>query len=293
MPTRILRDGILTSERVACLGWAEECFYRRLMSVADDHGRFYALPALILAACYPLHLKKVSDSDIEKWLHACVGAALVRVYPAKDGKRYLQILDFGQRIQSKSKFPEPVEESPLPAVGHHAMQESTVDHGGSPEVTVNNGLVVVEVVVEKNSLGRQADRFDEFYAVYPKHVKGKPAREKWKAKRLDAKADLIIADVKKRLASDKRWAEGFIPDPTTYLSQERWDDAIETVASTAPNPKSFGPKAAMRESETPLERALGYAKQRYERGEFGTGTEAMNAYKAECQAQTHKHRSMQ
>lgn len=149
MPTRILRDGILTSERVAKLGWGEEVFYRRLMSVADDYGRYYALPALLRAACYPLHLDKVSDADIGKWLTACVNAALVSVYPASDGKRYLQILDFGQRIQSKSKFPEPTEsrsEVPLRLVANGNAQQSTVVHGELPLVTAP---VVVEVVVGK------------------------------------------------------------------------------------------------------------------------------------------------
>lgn len=106
MPNRILREGILTSERVERLNWAEEVFYRRLMSVVDDFGRYYARPALLLAACYPLLLKKVSDSDIEKWLSACENAALVRVYPAPDGKRYLQLLDFKQQVRAAaSKFP--------------------------------------------------------------------------------------------------------------------------------------------------------------------------------------------
>ncbi len=108
MPNRILREGILTSERVEKLNWAEEVFYRRLMSVVDDFGRYYARPALLLAACYPLLLKKVSDSDIEKWLSACENAALVRVYPAPDGKRYLQLLDFKQQVRATtSKFPQP------------------------------------------------------------------------------------------------------------------------------------------------------------------------------------------
>ena len=107
MPNRILREGILTSERVEMLNWAEEVFYRRLMSVVDDYGRYYARPSLILAACYPLLLKKVSDSDIEKWLSACENAALVRVYPASDGKRYLQLLDFKQQVRATvSKFPQ-------------------------------------------------------------------------------------------------------------------------------------------------------------------------------------------
>lgn len=108
MPNRILREGILTSERIEQLGWAEEVFYRRLMSVVDDFGRYYARPSLLLAACYPLLLQKVSDSDIEKWLTACVNAALVRVYSAQDGKRYLMLLDFNQQVRAtKSKYPPP------------------------------------------------------------------------------------------------------------------------------------------------------------------------------------------
>ena len=108
MPNRILREGILTSERMARLTWAEECFYRRLMSVVDDYGRYHAHPTLLRAACYPLQLEKVSDSDIGKWLLATEKAALVRVYPAQDGKRYLELLDFKQQVRAKtSKFPQP------------------------------------------------------------------------------------------------------------------------------------------------------------------------------------------
>jgi hypothetical protein len=96
----------LTSERVAKLGWAEEVFYRRLMSVVDDFGRYYATPMLIRAACYPLLIDKVSDADVGKWLAKCAEAALVSVYPAPDGKRYLQMLDFRQQVRaSASKFP--------------------------------------------------------------------------------------------------------------------------------------------------------------------------------------------
>ncbi len=108
MPNRILREGILTSPRMARLGWAEEVFYRRLMSVVDDFGRYWADTGLLRAACYPRQLNKVSDSDVGKWLTALVEAALVRVYPAQDGERYLELLDFRQQVRAKeSKFPGP------------------------------------------------------------------------------------------------------------------------------------------------------------------------------------------
>lgn len=101
-----MREGILTSEPVNSLTWPAEVFYRRLLSVVDDFGRYYAKAALIRAHCYPLKLEVVSDSDIGKWLTECVNAALVRVYPASDGKRYLEVLKFDQRARAKdSKFP--------------------------------------------------------------------------------------------------------------------------------------------------------------------------------------------
>lgn len=146
MPTRIVRDGILTSERIAKLDWAQEVFYRRLMSVADDYGRFYALPALIRAACYPLLVDKVKDANISAWLTACVDAGLLHVYVAADAKRYLEIIGFGQRIQSKSKFPEPSAES-------SEAQPSTVAHG---EVPGKTAVVVVGDGVEGGVEGEPA-----------------------------------------------------------------------------------------------------------------------------------------
>lgn len=108
MPNRILREGILTSERIAKLSWPAEVFYRRLMSVVDDFGRYYANATLLRAACFPLQLEKVSDADIAKWTRETEEAALVSVYPAEDGKRYLQLRDFRQQVRAKaSKFPQP------------------------------------------------------------------------------------------------------------------------------------------------------------------------------------------
>lgn len=97
----------MTSERVVRLSWPAEVFYRRLMSVVDDFGRYHSHTTLIRAACYPLQLEKVSDSDVGKWIRETEEAGLVRVYPAEDGKRYLELQDFRQQVRAKgSKFPD-------------------------------------------------------------------------------------------------------------------------------------------------------------------------------------------
>lgn len=75
-----------------------------------------------------------------------------------------------------------------------------------------------------------AARFDEWWEIYPNKTAAKLARKKWNAKGLDEIADKLIADVKARMASDRKWREGFVPNPTTYINQERWNDGVQTSA---------------------------------------------------------------
>lgn len=106
MPTRLLREGIISSPRVNSLSPLAELFYRRLMSIVDDYGRFYAAPMSLRAACYPLRLDSVRDSDVAKWLSECASSRLLVVYEVAS-VRYLEMLDFRQQVRAKkSKYPE-------------------------------------------------------------------------------------------------------------------------------------------------------------------------------------------
>jgi len=108
MPNRIVREGILTSERVDRIAEdpAAEVFYRRLQSVVDDYGLYYAHPSLLRAALYPLRVDLIPESSVTRYLEACSAAGLVRVYSVA-GKSYVQVLDFRQRSRAKPRFPLP------------------------------------------------------------------------------------------------------------------------------------------------------------------------------------------
>jgi hypothetical protein len=109
MPDRILRADILTSEPVNQLSWPAEVFYRRLMSVVDDFGRYEGRPSLLRAALYPLQIDKVSEPDVVKWMGEVSKAGLVRKYTV-DGKEYVEITKFRQRLRAmKSKYPAPAD----------------------------------------------------------------------------------------------------------------------------------------------------------------------------------------
>lgn len=107
MPNRILREGILTSRRVNRLTPEAEVFYRRVMSVVDDFGRFSADPSLLRAACYPLRLDAVREDAICGWLRDVADAILAVLYTV-NGEPYLELTDFRQQKRAvKSKCPDP------------------------------------------------------------------------------------------------------------------------------------------------------------------------------------------
>lgn len=228
MPNRILREGILTSERVAALNWQEEVFYRRLMSVVDDFGRYHANPKLLRAACYPLLIDKVSDADVGKWLTSCVTAALVSVYPAPDGKRYLQLLDFRQQARAeKSKFPQMQSDCVA-----DAAQMSSTGIASAPVF----GDVVVDVVDTPKAPKGADGRFEKFWSAYPAKVGKDAARKAFdKRKPDDSLLTQMLSAIEVQKHCEKWVKDGgqYIPNPATWLNQGRWMDGAAADGGTS------------------------------------------------------------
>jgi hypothetical protein len=214
-----VREGIITSEPVNSLNWAEEVFYRRLHSVVDDYGRFHANLSLLRAACYPLLLNKVSDSDVAKWLQATEKTGLVRVYEV-EGKRFLEVLKFGQRQRAdKSRFPAPTND------GHVSDKRQS------------SAAVVVDVVVnEDEGVSRGArqgshalpDGFEIFWSTYPKRAGNNPkdkAVQAYKARVSEGHAPAEIIDGVGRYAAFCRQTgkEGteFVLQAKTFLGPSK------------------------------------------------------------------------
>lgn len=63
--------------------------------------------------------------------------------------------------------------------------------------------------------------FDQFWALYPKKEAKKTALKSWNKEKPDLTAVIKALDWQK---SSRAWKDGFIPMPTTYLNQRRWED---------------------------------------------------------------------
>lgn len=110
MPTRMLRDSIRTSPTLALLSGDEERLFIRLITEADDFGRFQADACLILASCFPRMVGVVTTKDVEAWYASLEKVDLVRSYVAKNGKKYGYFPTWEahqQRRNKHSKYPAP------------------------------------------------------------------------------------------------------------------------------------------------------------------------------------------
>lgn len=110
MPNRIVREGILSSDRIDQLDAAAEVFYRRLMSKVDDHGLYDARPSILRSSLYPLRVDRVREADITRWIAACEKAGVIALY-THEGKPYLQMLDTRWTARSEPKYPPPTSEN--------------------------------------------------------------------------------------------------------------------------------------------------------------------------------------
>lgn len=245
MPNRIIREGILTSPKLAKLGWADEVFYRRLLSVVDDFGRYYADAGMLRAACYPRQLNKVSDSDVGKWLRACVDAALVRVYPAQDGESYLEVVKFDQQVRAKkSKFPDPASTCVADATQTQANDHLDVD---------------VSVGVDEGVIPRKRGKQPK--VPMPADFGISERVKAWAAEKGHTRLELHLESFKSKCAAHgytyADWDSAFME-----AIRQDWAKLPAAAPSAVPRGKPAGP------SESPLEAALSHIRFRHSVGQI-------------------------
>lgn len=222
MPNRIIRDAILSSEKVALLGWPEEVFYRRLMSIVDDYGRTEANPQLLRARCYPLQTDTVRVADISRWMAACQKSGLILDY-AVNGKRYLELINFQQQQRSPSKWP-------APASADSACEQLIAD---APVFGVGD-----EGVSDKPAAPSGAGLFEEFWKVYPKKKAKDDALKAFVKRKPDAALVARMVDAVAAQSMSPEWQKDggqFIPYPATWLNDGRWQDESVTLPIAMPS----------------------------------------------------------
>lgn len=111
MPNRIIKESINESKGLSEVSFFAEDLYKRLITYADDYGRFNADCQIMRARLYPREIEIVSESDIEDALIELSGIGKVAFYTSEAKKDIYGCLprwSEHQRIrESKNKCPDP------------------------------------------------------------------------------------------------------------------------------------------------------------------------------------------
>lgn len=225
MPNRIIKESICTSDNIDKLSLFQEVMFYRLIVNCDDYGRMDARPSILKAKLFPL--KNYRNDQIEDALRTLSSMELVILYTV-GGKPFLQMTtwDRHQTVRAKkSKYPSPQQ-----------ADENSCDQMISPESDCARDPIQSESTPQRAETSSAADMFERFWHAYPKK-QGKGAAEKAfrNINPSEELTDRMISAVDKARASDQWRRENgrFIPNPSTWLNQKRWEDEPESASGPA------------------------------------------------------------
>jgi hypothetical protein len=249
VPNRILREGIIDSRAVASLSIGAELFYRCLMSIVDDFGRYEADPDLLRVKCFPRRLAEIDGQMTVTWLAEVSqvltddGHPLVTVYQSTNGKKYLQINNFKQRIRAEhSKCPSPDGQMTVKCQSNdgppHASRaqtrvvveddrRETIDDSRSRET--ESGEIYSEQPLgnhlETHPLpaGDEISRgWDRCIVEFPGEVIPKRDMPIWLSY-ISTDSDIeIFFSVLESWKASRKWQDGYPPTLFNYLRNEQW-----------------------------------------------------------------------
>lgn len=233
MPSRIVREGILTSLAVDKLSCGGEVFYRRLLNVVDDFGRYHGTPALLRAAAFPLKIDGISDDNIRQWVAECVKTGLVTHYTV-DNLPYIQVEKFGTPRAKESKFPSPNGENTNVSKCKQMQTDANIR-----TVVVNVNESVNEYTSTKPRKSTKVDAyseaFEQFWKTYPNAPSkgGKRAAFKAYSKLKDSERGQAIEAAEVFAEAWERATKGkeYVPNASTWLNEGRWDDDLQSLAN--------------------------------------------------------------
>ncbi|GAB3744913.1 hypothetical protein [Lysobacter olei] len=236
----------ITESTVWGESYATRIVWVTMLAMADAQGNVYgAVPGLarranvtlqeaeaaLLAFMSPDPYSRTKDSDGRRIEEIDGGWRLIN-----HGK-YSAVRNADERREYKRRWDQ--ENRPSGHRREAVRQQSDSSPTKTDSPTPPTPTPSLEKQEQKLSAQPSASRFDDWWAAYPKKVGKKPALQKWRSRGLDAVADTLIADVLHRAANDDGWVRGYVPDPLTYLNQDRWEDdlrAAPVARSTAPPP---------------------------------------------------------
>jgi hypothetical protein len=238
MRIRSIHPEFWRSEDVAGMDWETRLIFIGLWSYVDDNGVGRDVEKLIVAELFPLEDDpRDTLATVSRALRTLSeGGQITRYYV--DSKPLLHITNWNkwQKIDrpGKTRY-EP------PTSGNAAIRETVATPSRDPRETPSTGEGEKGRRGEDTSPSADAeDRFNEFWAEYPRKVSKKNARIRWdKLLKDGTDPDQIIAGAIEYAGSVRGKLPEHIKHPDGWLNGERWTDEPPSLVGAAKSPASM------------------------------------------------------
>lgn len=218
MPNRIIKESVCVSDSIDGLSWFEEVLFYRLIVNCDDYGRFDGRISVIKNRLFPLK-DDLTAKCVRNGINRLVSAGLVALYEF-EGKPFLYLPTWNdhQSVRAKrSKYPSPEESVNVSEI---TCTQMISDDGKCPRNPIQS-----ESYSKSES---DTGAFERFWAVYPRKVGKKDAQRAFGKVKADVQ---VLIDAVERQKKSTQWCKDngqYIPNPATWLNQERWTDELDT-----------------------------------------------------------------
>lgn len=217
MPNRIIRESCRTSPTLAKLSSDAERLFWRLTTFADDFGRFPAEPSIVRGACFPLQAI-YSTGRTKKLINELHANNLIQLYQVGDHAYgvFLTWERHQQRRAKVSKYPQPPADANI------------CEHMRADVPVFEESRNRIRGIVFEESDATRLDDFETFWTTYPKKTGKGAARKAWVRQTANGlpplDALLRSLDAHKQSVPWEKDDGQYIPNPATWLNQERWND---------------------------------------------------------------------
>ena len=111
-----------------------------------------------------------------------------------------------------------------PPQGENNTPEGELDHSPEGELAPQENNI-------KTNIKQYIDHFNKFWVAYPKKVSKTTAEKSFKKLKVDDELLIKMIDSLEVHKQSKQWQDRqFIPNPSTWLNQRRWEDEVEEVS---------------------------------------------------------------
>lgn len=216
MPNRIIRESCRTSPNLAILSHGAERFFWRLVTVADDFGRFEAEHDVLLCSCFPKLLDRVKLTHIKEWFAELVACQLVTTYVVNTRNyAFFNTWDHHQRTRAQhSKYPSPSSDN----ICCHVL----------------SNVADLRPTTYENRPTTYDDGFDLFWSTYNYKVSKVPAEKAWKKLKPNEELQATILAAITAQQKTEKWTKDngkFRKHPSTWLNAKGWEDEVSAPAN--------------------------------------------------------------